>query len=596
MNDDNEQVDNGFSRDISNDKTEAVFSTDFHHSASLVGQRLDNRFLIEKDVTGSGADTGGFGLVYLARDTKLLGRQVVVKILKKSSLENEEIVRKFQHEKEALIRLDHPNIVRILDSGTLSDGNPFMVMEFISGYSLRKKMRDSGPLSFDFSAHVVESVANALASAHAQKVLHRDVKPENIMLTPQDNGFEYVRLIDFGIARVESSQLAPMTSVAHGMGTINYIAPEQLMGQVVQSSSADIYAFSIVVYEMLTGRLPFRPHSAIEMHEMQKQNVQPKLSTLREDVPPSVDRLLLAGLAYEAAQRPPDARQFGRDLAAALRENVNAPFEVGEHAIPAMTQAAPQASEPTIERSVEDKEFRFDAPAVIDLPALPGRRSSKTGIRVALGLLILAALAVPAGILYWNSSASGSFDQPVAESGQRRTLSYFLNVQKMRNGRPFEAPFRSIGQEIYEDGYKFKLSLNVNSDGYVYVLSEGYDDSGKTVYYILYPTPNTNDGSAAVRANKQVETGNNTFGGGRGAEIVWIIWIREQNSDLESVRTAAFSTPSGQINNSNVEKLRSFLDKYKDAKRTITPDQQKTQMTIESTGDVVLHKAEFQHR
>jgi serine/threonine-protein kinase len=126
-------------------------------SDAMVGQMLDNRFLIKKDLTDGGADAGGIGLVYLAQDSKLMNRQVVVKILQKAAIENPDILRKFQHEKEALIRLDHPNIVRILDSGTLSDGNPFMVMEYIAGYSLRRMLSERKPLSLAFCAHVIES-------------------------------------------------------------------------------------------------------------------------------------------------------------------------------------------------------------------------------------------------------------------------------------------------------------------------------------------------------------------------------------------------------------------------------------------------------
>ena len=105
---------------------------------------IDGRFLIEKNLTDAGADAGGIGIVFLARDMKLMGRKTVVKILQKAMLAVDEIARKFQHEKEALIRLDHPNIVRILDSGNLSDGNPYLVMEYIPGNSLRRRMRELG--------------------------------------------------------------------------------------------------------------------------------------------------------------------------------------------------------------------------------------------------------------------------------------------------------------------------------------------------------------------------------------------------------------------------------------------------------------------
>src|SRR5258706_10970356 len=149
----------------------ALFNTtlvDFERPATLVGQQLDGRFLIEKNLTDDGGDIGGIGLIYLARDTKLMGKEVVVKILQEAALEHKDIVRKFLHEKEALIRLDHPGIVRILDSGTLSDGNPFMVMEYIDGYSLRKPMRARQPLPFYIVANVIEAVTDALSAAHAK--------------------------------------------------------------------------------------------------------------------------------------------------------------------------------------------------------------------------------------------------------------------------------------------------------------------------------------------------------------------------------------------------------------------------------------------
>ena len=140
---------------------------DFDKPDSLVGRRLDGRFLIERNLTETGADQGGIGVVYLATDLKLMGKEVVVKILCEAALKHQDIVRKFQHEKEALIRLDHPGVVRILDSGSLKDGNPFMVMEYIKGYSLRKLMREKGPLPLHVVAHLIQCITDALEAALA---------------------------------------------------------------------------------------------------------------------------------------------------------------------------------------------------------------------------------------------------------------------------------------------------------------------------------------------------------------------------------------------------------------------------------------------
>ena len=191
-----------------------ITTVDFDRPDSLVGRTLDGRFMIEKNLTDSGADAGGIGVVYLARDLKLMGKEVVVKILNEKALQHPDIVRKFEHEKEALIRMDHPGIVRILDSGDLAGGNPFMVMEYIKGHSLRKALRLAGKLPLDVAANIIESLTDALSAAHAEGILHRDIKPENIMLTPLEEGKYHVRLIDFGIARVENSKLAPATEIS----------------------------------------------------------------------------------------------------------------------------------------------------------------------------------------------------------------------------------------------------------------------------------------------------------------------------------------------------------------------------------------------
>jgi serine/threonine-protein kinase len=266
----------------------------------LVGRMLDDRFLIEKDLTDGGADKGGMGLVYLAQDMKLMGKKTVVKILRKESLENEDIERKFLHEKEALIRLDHPNIVRILDSGTLTDGNPFMVMEYIPGYSLRKVLREQRQLPFDQCAHFVRQITDALSAAHSEKILHRDIKPENIMLTPQEGSFDRVRLIDFGIAKVQESKLAPETQAPPGIGTILYMAPEQLYGKLNPTQAVDVYSTAIMIFEMLTGQHPFQPVSLVEMFELQKEGLKTMPRSLRSEIPVKAEELLVTALAYEA--------------------------------------------------------------------------------------------------------------------------------------------------------------------------------------------------------------------------------------------------------------------------------------------------------
>ena len=584
-----------------------VITIDFLKSDALVGQVLDGRFLIVKDLTEGGADAGGIGLVYLARDKKMMDREVVVKILQKSALENADLLRKFKHEREALIRLDHPNIVRILDSGALADGNPFMVMEYIAGYSLNKVMKENGRLPFDFIAHVTESVTDALSFAHSQKILHRDIKPANIMLTPQDENFERVRLIDFGIARVENSRLAEETKAFFSVGTLQYIAPEQLEGRLAQTSATDIYAFAIVIYQMLTGNLPFEPHNPVEMFVLQKEGVKIPPSRLRNDLPPEAEKILLSALEFETEKRPPNARAFGRRLAKILRGNLSYKTNK-ENSLP----VTENFTSPNPNNEETPAFAPFDAPGGAESFQTQARKTSKKGrFRILLGLLILTILAIPFGFAVWKSGEKDSAGASNADSGKAANttgnaankganrqieLKYFLNVQKMRDDKPFEEPFKSSGQEIFESGYKFRMNLQSDAAGFIYLFNESKDARGDTIYNLLFPTPKINGGSAEVAAGQGIETNQNTFGGARGTEIVWLIWTAGKQEKLESARQSAFDANGVVRDEKNTRQLTDFLKEYAKEKSEVSKDAANRQTVIKSSGDAVVQRIELEHR
>ncbi len=557
----------------------------FDQPDTLVGERLDGRFLIEKNLADTGADAGGIGLVYLAQDMKLMGRKVVVKILQETALKHPDIVRKFLHEKEALIRLDHPAIVRILDSGTLTDGNPFMVMEFIEGYSLRKTLKTKGKLPLETVAHVIGSITDALAAAHSKQILHRDIKPENIMLTPQEDGFDRVRLIDFGIARVGESKLAPATEISRAIGTVLYIAPEQLIGKLDLTPAADIYASAIVAYEMLTSELPFQPQSIAEMYKLEQDGVKTLPSELRGDLSPEAEGILLSALEFDPEKRPQNARAFGRDLAQALRvegrkadkseEDIS-----GLETVPFITPA------PTDFKTVT----RMSENSVSPKPFWPLKW-------VVMAVLILAVLAIPVGYMLWNISKPPVVtDQPnPVTSAVQHELSYFLMVQKMRSGKPFEAPFKSSGQETLESGYKFKMVFQPDADGYMYVFNEGKDTQGKTGYYLLFPTPSINNGSTQVTKGQQIETAQNTLNGGKGTEVMWLIWSKEKREDLEAVTKSAVDN-RGIVKDENTRLLKGFFDKYRAEKSESTKDTANQSTIVKTKGDTIVHRFELEHR
>jgi serine/threonine protein kinase len=297
------------------------------------GAVLSGRYLIEKEL-----GRGGIGVVYLARDKELLMRPVVVKVLLEQSLQNEWVVQKFRQEMEALTRIEHPGIIGVLGAGETPEGRPYLVMQYVEGGNLRGAMRTEG-MDLERSAHIMRQVGQALSAAHDEGVLHRDLKPENIMLRRASDGGEQVRLIDFGIAKIKDSVVAPSTVTAMTVGTIAYMAPEQLSAKPV-STASDIYALGVIAYEMVTGRRPFNPDSAFQLLEMQREGVRVRPQDLRPALPEAAQEVILKALSVDPRDRYQRAQDFGDGLARALTD------EAGT--LEAATLKYPEATKPYV--------------------------------------------------------------------------------------------------------------------------------------------------------------------------------------------------------------------------------------------------------
>lgn len=260
-----------------------------------------NRYRVEKELS-----RGGFGIVYLAHDEQLQSRPVVLKVLQIDKNLNPYIQRKFQQEIEALVRIDHPGVVGVLDEGESPDGLPFLVMQFVQGPTLRELIPEGGmPLAR--AAEIIRQAGNALGAAHDKGIYHRDLKPENIMLTRSSGTEEYVKLIDFGIAAVMNSQVAPHAEPSLVVGTLGYMAPEQVLGE--GGAFSDIYAFGVIAFEMLAGQKP----------EMSPAGVSTGLRQLRPSVPEAAETIILKALSYQPENRPASPRSFAEQLCHALR-------------------------------------------------------------------------------------------------------------------------------------------------------------------------------------------------------------------------------------------------------------------------------------
>jgi tRNA A-37 threonylcarbamoyl transferase component Bud32 len=253
------------------------------------GDVVNQRYCIEASVAG-----GGQALVYRATDT-VLSRPVIVKVMRASGRHSRVLKSRFEEEMKALSRIDHPGVVGILDVGELADGCPFLVIQYVNGVSLRAELRN-GPLEPKRAARLLRELGSALSAAHAAGVAHRDVKPENIMVQRFDDGSEALRLIDFGISKVERVGLdGPLTS-AMVAGTIRYMAPEQFEGK--HSVASDVYALSLVACEMLCG--------------------YPDGRALPKQIDSRVRGLIESALAFRPEERPRDIRRWCEALASAV--------------------------------------------------------------------------------------------------------------------------------------------------------------------------------------------------------------------------------------------------------------------------------------
>jgi serine/threonine protein kinase len=259
-----------------------------------------NRYSIEKEL-----GRGGFGVVYLAHDQELLSKRVVIKVLQQDSIADPYLQKKFRQEMEALARLDHPGVVGVLDVGDTPEGKPFIVMQYIQGTTLSTQIPAAG-MEFKRTGHILRQVGHALAAAHDKGIFHRDLKPDNIMLTRSSDTEEHVRLIDFGIAAVANSEMTTGLQASKIVGTLTYMAPEQAMGKATGAS--DIYSLGVIAFQMLTGQQP----------DITPQGVAVKPRQIRPDIPEGAEALILKALSFNPENRPSDAREFTNQLARAL--------------------------------------------------------------------------------------------------------------------------------------------------------------------------------------------------------------------------------------------------------------------------------------
>ena len=271
------------------------------------GQKISDRYQIIKSI-----GEGGMANVYLAYDT-ILERNVAVKVLRGDLANDEKFVRRFQREALQASSLSHPNIVEVYDVGE-DNGEYYIVMEYVEGKHLKGLLKKRGKLTIPEVVDIMIQVTSGLTVAHDSYIIHRDIKPQNIMIL--DNGL--VKLTDFGIAlAMNSTQLTQTNSV---MGSVHYLPPEGASGKGATLQS-DIYSLGILMYELLTGKLPFRGETAVEIALKQLKEPMPSIRKEIPDIPESIENIILRATAKNPKNRYADAREMHDDLLTCLDES-----------------------------------------------------------------------------------------------------------------------------------------------------------------------------------------------------------------------------------------------------------------------------------
>ncbi|PYP12051.1 MAG: hypothetical protein DMD59_01120 [Gemmatimonadetes bacterium] len=278
-------------------------------ASSLSNQILDARYQVMKKL-----GEGGMSYVYLAKEISS-GATVAIKVLSPRLAADKSSVERLRREAGLAMRLDHPNVCRILRLGESEDGLIYLVMPFLKGELLSDREVRGGPMDMTLGVTLLKQMCAGLHHAHELQIIHRDLKPENVMLVDDDGGAERAVVMDFGLAKERRADpaIAKLTATGIILGTPEFMSPEQIRGKPLDARS-DIYALGIVAFEMFTGKLPFQGRNAQEMMIARLRSQPVPIRTLRADVPDAVEKALTKALQTNPDDRFATAIEFGDAL------------------------------------------------------------------------------------------------------------------------------------------------------------------------------------------------------------------------------------------------------------------------------------------
>lgn len=352
------------------------------------GQLINDRYEIIKSI-----GEGGMANVYLANDT-FLDRKVAVKVLRGDLANDEKFIRRFQREAYAASTLSHPNIVEMYDVGE-DNGTYYIVMEYIEGRTLKQLLKKRGSLTAPEVVDIMLQLTDGISHAHDMYIIHRDLKPQNIMIS--DDG--KIKITDFGIAMaLNSTQLTQTNSV---MGSVHYLPPEQASGKG-STTKSDIYSMGIMLYELLTGKLPFKGENAVEIALKHMKDDIPSVRKINSNIPQSLENIVLKSTAKNPKNRYDDVKEMYNDLKVCLNEeNLNQKpyvYKYPEHEIDEKDSLLQEVKDDSTDKNEKDKKQEKPVAKKIEEPKKEKHYFS-TAIIVILSLVLLGGIGAIVVIL-----------------------------------------------------------------------------------------------------------------------------------------------------------------------------------------------------
>ena len=339
------------------------------------GQKINDRYEIIKMI-----GEGGMANVYLANDN-ILERKVAIKVLRGDLSNDEKFIRRFKREALSVSNLSHPNIVEVYDVGE-EDGNYYIVMEYIEGKTLKQLLQKRGALTLPEVIDIMSQLTDGLSHAHEAYIIHRDIKPQNIMI--EDNGL--VKITDFGIAMaLNSTQLTQTNSV---MGSVHYLPPEQANGKG-STIKSDIYSLGILMYELLAGSVPFKGDTAVEIALKHMKEKMPSIRKQNPTIPQSVENIVLKATAKNPKNRYDSVREMHNDLQTAMEKDneKRLVYEYPENDLEETKVIAPIAKES--KKTIVDKPLDQEEDSTT-----PNEKNEKNKLPIILAIILLVILIV----------------------------------------------------------------------------------------------------------------------------------------------------------------------------------------------------------